>query len=81
MSREVDIVIDIITLTFESNNSYVSQLVSRLRHDTKIIQDAKPKVLKEKNKEKNKTNIKYIQCVSYNLISVPHVNIFSEGFL
>lgn len=77
----VDVDRVIIILIFESNNSYVSQLVARLRHDTKIIQDAKSKVLKAKNRENNKTDIKYLQCISYNLISVLPINIFSKGFL
>lgn len=77
---KVDIDIDIIILIFESNNSYVSQLVLRLRHDSKIIQDAKPKVLKGKNRENKKSDIKYVQCISYNLISVLPVNIFSKVF-
>lgn len=78
---KVDVDRVIIILIFESNNSYVSQLVPRLRHYTKIIEDAKPKVLKAKNRENNKTDIKYLQCISYNLISVPPINIFRKGFL
>ena len=66
MLSKVDIDIDIIMLIFEGNNSYVSQLVHTLRHDTKFIQNAKPKDLKEKDREYNKTEI--IQCISYNLM-------------
>lgn len=62
-------------LIFENSNSCVSLLVHRLRYDSNIIQDVKPKGLKEKGN--NETDNKYIWYVSYKNKLFFHFNIFS----